>query len=70
MTRRSSKSKLDPFIFSNMSNFQPQHRDSILKHMKDLMIRIKDGNITVEETKDRFDNFSTQLQNLIKHYNK
>lgn len=67
--KKAYKGHPDKFIFQDMNKFQPQHRDSLLKHMKDLMVRIKEGNITVEETEDRFTAFANQVKNLINHYN-
>tara|TARA_R110000868_G_scaffold133993_1_gene345813 strand:- start:223 stop:444 length:222 start_codon:yes stop_codon:yes gene_type:complete len=58
----------DKQVFMNMNSFKPEHKTIILKHMKTLMMKINNDEITVDETCKTLDGITESLYKLKKKY--
>ena len=47
---RSKLTRLDKKIFEDMERFNKEERQILLKHLKDLMIQLKEGDITMDDS--------------------
>ena len=47
---RTKLTRLDKKIFEDMERFNKEERQILLKHMKDLMIQLKEGDITMDDS--------------------
>ena len=47
---RTNKTKIDKEVFMSLDRFNKEERTILLKHMKDLMVQVHGGDITIEET--------------------
>ena len=72
MSKRSSKKRGHPdkFIFKDMTTFENHHKKTILQHLKGLMIKINDDNITVAETEATLRGMTESLTKLKEYYEK
>jgi 16S rRNA C1402 N4-methylase RsmH len=70
MSKRSFKKRGHPdkFIFKDMTLFESNHKKMILQHLKGLMIKINDDNITVAETEATLRGMTESLTKLKEYY--
>ena len=47
---RTKLTKLDKKIFEDMERFTKEERQILLKHLRDLMIQLKEGDITMDDS--------------------
>ena len=47
---RTKLTKLDKKIFEDMERFSKEERQILLKHLRDLMIQLKEGDITMDDS--------------------
>lgn len=47
---RTKLTRLDKKIFEDMERFNKEERQILLKHLKDLMIQLKEGDITMDDS--------------------
>jgi hypothetical protein len=63
---RTKLTKLDEKIFEDMERFNKEERQILLKHMKDLMIQLKEGDITMDDSMEMLKGLLISINSLKK----
>jgi len=58
----------DKLIFKDMSTFKPEHKQVLMKHIKALLIRINNDELTVEQAAATLDGIAESIFKLKRSY--
>ena len=59
----------DKIIFTNVMNFKPEHKQILLQHLKNLMLKINNDELTVEQAATTLDGIAESIFKLKRSYN-
>ena len=63
---RTKLTKLDKKIFEDMERFSKEERQILLKHLRDLMIQLKEGDITMDDSMEKLKGLLISINKLKK----
>ena len=63
---RTKLTRLDEMAFKHMEYFTKEERQVLLKHMKDLMVQLNAGDITIDETMETLKGLLVSINTLKK----
>ena len=61
---RTKYTKLDTEVFMSLNTFNKEERTVLLKHMKDLMVQVHAGDITIDETMETLKGLLVSINKL------
>ena len=61
---RTKLTKLDNEIFMSLNTFNKEERTVLLKHMKELMVQVHAGDITIDETMETLKGLLVSINKL------
>jgi len=67
MAKSFTKQKIDP-ILKDMNKFLPEHKQLMMKHLKDVLVKINNDEMSIEELISNLKGTLVSLTNLKKSY--